>query len=103
MACPPTSSRTPSVSQRDTPASEFATARPRFFVDRSMGRIEFPRLLRAAGVELVTLAEHYGIPADERVEDVTWLADTSRLDWPVIAKDERIRRRPAERRAVRDH
>jgi hypothetical protein len=36
---------------------------------------------RKAGLELVTLAEHYGIPADEKVEDVTWLAETAARGW----------------------
>ncbi len=62
-----------------------------------------PRLLRDAGLELTTLVEHYGIPQDEAVADVTWLADTAGLGWVVFMKDERIRRRPAEQQAVRDH
>jgi hypothetical protein len=34
---------------------------PDVFIDRSLGRIEVPRLLREAGLRLVTLAERYGI------------------------------------------
>ncbi len=59
-----------------------------------------PTLLRAAGIELVTLAEHYGMPEDETVEDVTWLADSAQRGWVAFMKDERIRRRPAERLAI---
>ena len=33
-----------------------------------------PDLLRASGLRLRTLAEVYGVPADEAVEDVEWLA-----------------------------
>ena len=33
---------------------------PLFFVDRSLGRVRLPRLLRADGWSLVTMAEHYG-------------------------------------------
>lgn len=73
---------------------------PFVFVDRSLGRIEVPRLLRAAGVELVTLAEHYGVPEDEDVEDVTWIRDAAQRGWVLFMKDDRIRRRPAERRAI---
>ena len=51
----------------------------------------------------MTLAEHYGIPQDEDVEDVTWLAETARRGWVAVGKDERIRRRPAEKAAVRRH
>jgi len=70
------------------------------FVDRSLGRLKVPELLRAGGVELVTLAEHYGRPKDEKVNDTTWIADASALGWVTFMKDERIRRRPAERAAI---
>ncbi len=76
---------------------------PFLFVDRSLGRIQVPALLRAAGLRLVTLAEHYGIPADEEVDDVTWIADAGQQGWTVLMKDERIRRRPAEKAAVVEH
>jgi PIN like domain len=73
------------------------------FLDRSVGRIQLPTLLRAQGLTLVTLAEHYGMPADEKIEDTTWLRDTAALGWACVMKDERIRRRPAERLAVQRH
>lgn len=73
---------------------------PLVFVDRSLGRLAVPRLLRLAGVQLVTLAEHYGMPQDETVEDVTWLADSAQRGWVAFMKDEHIRRRPAERLAI---
>jgi len=59
-----------------------------------------PRLLRVGGVRLVTLAEHYGIPADEQVEDTTWIAESASRGWIAFMKDERIRRRPAERAMI---
>lgn len=76
---------------------------PDLFLDRSLGRIKVPELLRAAGLRLVTLAEHYGVPADEDVTDEEWLelAGTSR--WAVLMKDTRIRYNPAERSAVLRH
>jgi len=43
------------------------------------------------------------MPADENVDDVTWLADTAGFGWVVLMKDERIRRRPAEKAAVQRH
>lgn len=46
---------------------------PDLFLDRSLGRIVMPGLLMAAGLRLSTLAEHYGIPADEAVTDQEWL------------------------------
>ena len=42
---------------------------PRFFPGRSLGRKAVPEALRAGGRDLITLAEHYGMPADEQVAD----------------------------------
>ncbi|ABL81534.1 MULTISPECIES: hypothetical protein [unclassified Nocardioides] len=74
-----------------------------FFVDRSLGRRQVPDLLRADGWDLATLAEHYGIPADEDVTDVEWLRLAGQHAWPVLMKDERIRYRSAERAALLEH
>ena len=60
---------------------------PDLFVDRSLGRIEVPRLLRDHGLRLTTLAERYGIPADERVSDVRWLKDSGERGEAVLMKD----------------
>jgi hypothetical protein len=73
---------------------------PDLFIDRSLGRLQVPALLRAAGLRVHTLAEVYGIPADEKVSDVEWLTRAGNEGWPVLMKDERIRYRPAERAAV---
>lgn len=74
---------------------------PELFVDRSLGRIKVPELLRERGLRLVTLAEHYGVPADETVSDPEWLELAGTSGWIVFMKDERIRYRPAERWAVK--
>lgn len=76
---------------------------PHFFVDRSLGRHRVPNLLREDGWSLITLAEHYGIPADEDVDDVDWLELAGQNRWPALMKDEKIRYRPAERAAVMAH
>ena len=76
---------------------------PELFLDRSLGRRQVPELLRAAGLRLRTLAEVYGIPADETIPDVDWLARAGREGWVVLMKDDRIRYRPVERAAVIDH
>jgi len=75
---------------------------PFVFIDRSLGRIQVPRLLRAGGIELITLAEHYGRPQDEDVDDPTWITEASERGWILFMKDQRIRRRPAERQAIID-
>ena len=73
---------------------------PDLFLDRSLGRIQVPRLLRDAGLRLITLAEHYGIPEDEEVTDVEWLELAGRNGWAVLLKDARIRNRTVERQVV---
>ena len=76
---------------------------PELFLDRSVGRIKVPQLLRAHGLRLVTLAEHYGVPADENVADVAWLRLVGERRWLAVMKDDRIRYVPAERQALLKH
>ncbi|MDQ3052418.1 MAG: hypothetical protein M3R66_00865 [Actinomycetota bacterium] len=76
---------------------------PELFLDRSLGRRQVPDLLRVAGLRLRTLAEVYGIPADEDVDDVDWLTRAGQEGWAVLMKDERIRYRPAEHATVITH
>jgi hypothetical protein len=64
---------------------------PKFFLDRSLGRVAVPALLRADGWDLVTLAEHYGVPEDQDVADTQWIQDAAERGWPVLMKDKRIR------------
>lgn len=91
----PTSSRTSCVSHPD--------GLPDLFLDRSLGRIKVPALLRASGLRLVTLAEHYGIPTDETIVDEEWLELAGSSGWVVFMKDTRIRYNQAERDAVQAH
>ena len=76
---------------------------PDLFLDRSLGRVKVPNALHAAGLRLKTLAEHYGVPADEKVADTEWLQLAGIEGWAVLMKDERIRYTPAERAAVQEH
>lgn len=76
---------------------------PDLFLDRSLGRKVVPTLLRAEGLRLITLSEHYGIPADENVADEDWLELAAASDWAVLMKDTRIRYNRAEREAVKRH
>jgi hypothetical protein len=73
---------------------------PDLFIDRSLGRIKVPALLRAEGLRLVTLAEHYGVPADEDVADEQWLELCGQRGWLALMKDDRIRYMTIERRAL---
>lgn len=73
---------------------------PDLFIDRSLGRIKVPALLRAEGLRLVTLAEHYGVPADEDVADEQWLELCGQRGWLALMKDDRIRYMTIERHAL---
>jgi PIN like domain len=66
---------------------------PKLFLDRSLGRIIVARGLRAAGVDVITLAEYYGVPADEQVSDADWLHVCGRQRWAALKADANIRRR----------
>ena len=76
---------------------------PRFFLDRSLGRKAVPEALRADGWDLITLAEHYGMPADEQVADTEWIEEAAKRGWLILMKDKRIRHRQAEIAAVAEH
>lgn len=76
---------------------------PDLFLDRSLGRIKVPKLLRATGLRLVTLSEHYGVPEDENVADEEWLKLASARGWVVFMKDSRIRYNQRERDVVVAH
>lgn len=73
---------------------------PDLLLGRSLGSIQVPTLLRAAGLRLHTLVDVYDSPDDEYVQDSDWLRLAGQRGWPVLMKDQRIRYRPAERAAV---
>jgi PIN like domain len=73
---------------------------PEFLIDRSLGRLARPAALREVGLVVRTLAEVYGEQASQDVEDHQWIALAAENDWAVFCKDDRIRRRPAEREAL---
>lgn len=76
---------------------------PDLFIDRSLGRIQVPRLLRDAGLRLVTLAERYGVPADENVTDEQWITDAGLRGEAVFMKDGRVRYNAVEKGAIVEH
>lgn len=82
--------------RRTGPRKSAAASTPHVFIDRSLGAHGVPRLLRQAGIQLTTMAEHYGEQAGQRVADVDWIAETARLGWLAFNKDAAIRRNQAE-------
>ncbi len=59
-----------------------------------------PRLLRAAGIELTTMREHYGEEVGQRVDDVDWLIEIADREWIGFCKDAAIKRNEVERETV---
>ena len=60
-----------------------------------------PAILRAADLTLQTLAERYGIPADEKIADTTWLADATTDGRACLMKDSAIATNPLELACVK--
>ena len=75
---------------------------PDLFLDRSLGRKKVPELLRAEGIRLIILAEHYDIPTDETIAHTEWLQLCGERSWLAIMKDDRIRYVGAERQGLLD-
>jgi hypothetical protein len=69
---------------------------PVFFIDRSLGKIDVPGALRAAGYRCTIHDEHF----DQQTEDSVWLNAVAAENWIVLTKDERIRYRPLELKAL---
>jgi predicted nuclease of predicted toxin-antitoxin system len=69
-----------------------------FFFDRSMGR-KIPAALHQLGIDAIAHDDHFA----QNTPDSVWLSSVGRRGWVVITKDDRIRFRPAERRALIDH
>lgn len=73
---------------------------PRFFLDRNLGRYAVPNGLRAAGIDVIALAERYGVPADEKITDVQWMRDAAEHGEAVLMCDDAIRKKNPEERRV---
>ena len=69
-------------------------------MDRSLGALQVPGLLREAGFALTTMREHYGEATAQRVADLEWITLTAERGWIGFHKDAEIRRNEAERLAV---
>jgi hypothetical protein len=71
-----------------------------FLVDRSLGLHVVPSRLRAAGLQIVTLADIYGEQAAQAARDEEWLQLAGERDLVVLTNDRAIRRRTDERATV---
>lgn len=66
------------------------------FLDECLGSTDVPEALRAKGIRVELLHEHFALSTS----DEEWLADVGRRGWVVLTKDQRIRRRHAEFQAL---
>ena len=73
-----------------------------FLVDRSLSQVLPPTELRRVGLIVYTLTNVYGELGAQAVEDTEWISLAAQRGWVVLTKDDRIRRRPAERQAIED-
>jgi len=88
---------------RSTPSplsAEILASLPTVFVDRSLGAVQVPALLRAAGLSIVTMREHYGEESAQSVTDEDWIRLTADMGWFGFNKDDAIRRNAVERDTV---
>jgi hypothetical protein len=72
---------------------------PEFFLDRSLGRHVVADALRAEGLVVQTLAERYE-ETEEFVADEDWIREVTADGLVILMKDDRIRRKPQEQRAI---
>ncbi len=68
-----------------------------FFTDRNLGR-QFPRILAAAGIKVHRHDDHFL----QDCWDEEWLTEIGKRGWVAITRDQRIRYKPNELRAVID-
>lgn len=87
---------------RSRPDSATAPYLDHIFVDRSLGAIQVPALLRAAGLKLTTMREHYGEERAQHVSDHEWIALVAKRNWIGFHKDAHVRRNAVERQTVLD-
>ena len=67
-----------------------------FFIDRSLGKIDVPNALRADGYACRVHDDHFS----QTTEDAAWVEAVARHGCVGLTKDERIRFRPLELRAL---
>jgi hypothetical protein len=72
------------------------------FLDRSVGTRRIASALRAADLDVETIADRYGA-ANVSIPDEQWIAEASGAGRLLISADKRIRYRPRERAAICEH
>jgi len=71
-----------------------------FFLDRGLGSRVVPTALRAAGWQLTTMNERYGVVDSQFVGDEEWICEAAAHDEILLCKDLAIARNQNEAAAV---
>jgi hypothetical protein len=66
------------------------------FVDRSLGDIDVPQALQAAGAVVAKHSDYFR----DNLPDESWLKIAGHQGWIVLTKDHGIRKRHVERQAI---
>lgn len=69
---------------------------PVLFLDECLGSTDVPKALREKGIQVELLHEHFPLAT----LDQDWLGEVGHRGWVVLTKDQRIRRRQVEFRAL---
>lgn len=69
-----------------------------FFADRNLGK-HFPQILKNKGIRVEVHDAHFDITTP----DEEWLSEVGKRGWYVITYDRRIRYKPNEIEAVKEH
>ena len=69
---------------------------PEFFCDRSLGHHKVPHRLRQVHSAVIAHDDVFAQDTDDEV----WLRKAGERGWVVLSRDDRIRYRPAEQRAL---
>jgi hypothetical protein len=72
------------------------------FLDRSVGTRRIAGALRAADLDVETIADRYGA-ANTQIPDEQWIEEATRDARLLVSADKRIRYRPRERSAICQH
>jgi len=72
----------------------------RILLDRSLGQRKLVASLRAAGWDVITLAEHFGDARSQRMLDQEWISAGAQAGFILLTKDHMIASRPLEAMAI---
>jgi hypothetical protein len=68
-------------------AGEAAASGLRFFLDRGLGSLIVPRVLRQAGWMLETMDERYGVERSQEIQDTQWIEEATLAGDVLLCKD----------------